>query len=99
MILNEGAVDGHRLLSPESVRQMTTNHLTASRRAVSLLLLEGQRWGFGGAVDVETIDPWNVPGRYGWVGGTGTKPTSRRLPARSPSCSRRWRRTIRSRPG
>jgi hypothetical protein len=22
--------------------------------------------------DVETIDPWNVPGRYGWVGGTGT---------------------------
>ena len=28
--------------------------------------------GFGGSVDVETIDPWNVPGRYGWVGGTGT---------------------------
>ena len=28
--------------------------------------------GFGGSVDVETIDPWNVPGRYGWVGGIGT---------------------------
>lgn len=25
-----------------------------------------------GRVDVEAIDPWNVPGRYGWVGGTGT---------------------------
>ena len=21
---------------------------------------------------IATIDPWNVPGRYGWVGGTGT---------------------------
>jgi CubicO group peptidase (beta-lactamase class C family) len=23
-------------------------------------------------VDIAGIDPWNVPGRYGWVGGTGT---------------------------
>ena len=23
-------------------------------------------------MDVAPIDPWNVPGRYGWVGGTGT---------------------------
>jgi CubicO group peptidase (beta-lactamase class C family) len=38
------------------------------------LFLEGQGWGFGfgGSVDVEAIDPWNVPGRYGWAGGTGT---------------------------
>ena len=36
------------------------------------LFLEGQGWGYGGAVDVDPIDPWNVPGRYGWVGGTGT---------------------------
>ena len=28
--------------------------------------------GFGGSVDIAVIDPWNVPGRYGWVGGTGT---------------------------
>jgi CubicO group peptidase (beta-lactamase class C family) len=34
--------------------------------------LEGQGWGFGGLVDVERTNPWNVPGRYGWVGGTGT---------------------------
>jgi len=26
MILGEGTVDGRRLLSPESLRQMTTNH-------------------------------------------------------------------------
>src|SRR5215813_328804 len=72
MILGEGTVDGHRLLSPASVRRMTTSHLTASQRAIGQLFLEGQGWGFGGAVDVETIDSWNVPGRYGWVGGTGT---------------------------
>jgi CubicO group peptidase (beta-lactamase class C family) len=26
----------------------------------------------GGAVDIAAVDEWNVPGRYGWVGGTGT---------------------------
>jgi CubicO group peptidase (beta-lactamase class C family) len=72
MILDGGTAGGRRLLSPEAVRQMTTNHLTASQRAIGQLFLEGQGWGFGGAVDVEAIDPWNVPGRYGWVGGTGT---------------------------
>ncbi|MFI6683882.1 serine hydrolase domain-containing protein [Streptomyces sp. NPDC050485] len=72
MLLAEGTVGGRRLLSPESVRQMTTDWLTPAQRAASTLFLEGQGWGFGGSVDVEAIDPWNVPGRYGWVGGTGT---------------------------
>ncbi|MBP2324660.1 CubicO group peptidase (beta-lactamase class C family) [Kibdelosporangium banguiense] len=64
--------DGGDLLSAESVRMMTTDHLTAAQRAGSTLFLEGQGWGFGGSVDVAAVDPWNVPGRYGWVGGTGT---------------------------
>jgi CubicO group peptidase (beta-lactamase class C family) len=72
MLLSGGTGGGRRLLSPESVRQMTTDHLTASQREASRLFLEGQGWGFGGSVDVAAIDPWNVPGRYGWVGGTGT---------------------------
>jgi CubicO group peptidase (beta-lactamase class C family) len=72
MLLADGNVGGRQLLSPSSVRQMTTDHLTRSQRDASRLFLEGQGWGFGGAVDVEAIDPWNVPGRYGWVGGTGT---------------------------
>jgi CubicO group peptidase (beta-lactamase class C family) len=72
MMLADGTVDGRWLLSPESVRQMTTNQLTQSQRDASGLFLEGQGWGFGGSVDVEGVDPWNVPGRYGWVGGTGT---------------------------
>lgn len=72
MLLGGGSVDGRRLLSAESVRQMTTDHLTAAQRKAAALFLEGQGWGFGGSVDVAAGDPWNVPGRYGWVGGTGT---------------------------
>lgn len=72
MLLGKGTVGGHRVLSPESVRQMTTDRLTQSQRDAGRLFLEGQGWGFGGSVDVEARDPWNVPGRYGWIGGTGT---------------------------
>ncbi|MFH8572409.1 serine hydrolase domain-containing protein [Streptomyces sp. NPDC017993] len=72
MLLAEGTTDGRRLLSPTSVRQMTTDQLTPSQRDAGALFLEGQGWGYGGSVDVAPVDPWNVPGRYGWVGGTGT---------------------------
>ncbi|MEP6525766.1 MAG: serine hydrolase [Nocardioidaceae bacterium] len=72
MLLADGTVDGRRLLSPESVRQMTSDHLTKPQRDASRLFLGGQGWGFGGSVDVAVDDPWNVLGRYGWIGGTGT---------------------------
>ncbi|WP_405666063.1 beta-lactamase family protein [Streptomyces sp. NBC_01527] len=72
MMLADGTFDGRRLLSPGSVRRMTTDHLTRAQREASGLFIEGQGWGFGGSVDVGTTNPWNVPGRYGWVGGTGT---------------------------
>jgi CubicO group peptidase (beta-lactamase class C family) len=72
MLLAEGAAGGRRLLSPGSVRQMTTDHLTQPQREASGLFLEGQGWGFGGSVDIAATVPGNVPGRYGWVGGTGT---------------------------
>jgi CubicO group peptidase (beta-lactamase class C family) len=68
----DGVVHGRRLLSAESVRRLTTNHLTEPQREANPLFLEGQGWGFGGSVDVAPNNPWNVPGRYGWVGGTGT---------------------------
>ncbi|MEV7152466.1 serine hydrolase domain-containing protein [Streptomyces sp. NPDC093084] len=80
LLLNAGsAPDGRRLLSATSVSRMTTNHLTASQRERAALFLEGQGWGYGGQVDVAPADPWNVPGRYGWVGGTGT--TAHLVPA------------------
>ncbi|MFF3954596.1 serine hydrolase domain-containing protein [Streptomyces sp. NPDC001890] len=68
----EGGSGGRRVLSRESVRLMTTDHLTRAQREHSTLFLEGQGWGYGGSVDIEAAEPWNVPGRYGWVGGTGT---------------------------
>ena len=49
---------------PDSVRLMTTDHLTQEQRDASTLFLEGAGWGFGGAVEPD--------GRYGWIGGTGT---------------------------
>jgi CubicO group peptidase (beta-lactamase class C family) len=64
--------DGDGLLSPASVRQMTTDHLTDAQRDVGALFLDGQGWGFGGSVDVNASGPGTIPGRYGWVGGTGT---------------------------
>lgn len=70
---------GGRLLSPTSVSRMTSNHLNTEQRKVGELFLEGQGWGYGGQVDVDALDPWNVPGRYGWVGGTGT--TAHVIPA------------------
>ena len=73
MLLAQGtAADGRRLLSADSVRLMTTDHTTPAQREFGTLFLDNQGWGFGGSVDIATIDPWNVPGRYGWVGGTGT---------------------------
>lgn len=64
--------DGGGVLSPASVRLMTTDHTTPRQREMAGFFLDGQGWGFGGGVDTSLIDPWNVVGRYGWVGGTGT---------------------------
>jgi CubicO group peptidase (beta-lactamase class C family) len=74
MLLASGDVPGagRRVLSPESVRLMTTDQLTPAERASATVFLEGQGWGYGGSVDVVAVDEWNVPGRYGWIGGTGT---------------------------
>ncbi|WP_432562734.1 serine hydrolase domain-containing protein [Kineococcus sp. SYSU DK003] len=54
-----------RVLSPESVRLMTTNHLGQGQRREGELFLQAEGWGFGGSVHPDT-------GRYGWVGGSGT---------------------------
>ncbi|MEU4564836.1 serine hydrolase domain-containing protein [Actinoplanes sp. NPDC023936] len=71
-LLNRGVHRGRRLLSAESVRRLTTNHLTAQQIAdAGAFPLSGQGWGYGMAVSV-TPDEISRPGRYGWDGGYGT---------------------------
>ncbi|MGL5810635.1 MAG: serine hydrolase domain-containing protein [Nocardioides sp.] len=72
MLLAEGDGPSGRLINEGSVRQMMSDQITPVHREMSGFFLDGQGWGFGGAVDTELLNPWNVPGRYGWVGGTGT---------------------------
>jgi CubicO group peptidase (beta-lactamase class C family) len=63
---------GGDVLPSELVAAMTTDQLTPAIRATNDVFLNGQSWGFGCGVDIEVCNAWNVPGRYGWVGGSGT---------------------------
>lgn len=63
---------GGDLLTDESVRLVMTDHTTPQQREMGGFFLDGQGWGLGGGVDTTVREPWNVVGRYGWVGGTGT---------------------------
>ena len=63
---------GGDVLPRQLVVATMTDQLTPSLRATNPVFLDGQSWGYGGSVDIEARNPWNVLGRYGWVGGTGT---------------------------
>jgi CubicO group peptidase (beta-lactamase class C family) len=72
MLLDGGSLDGVEVLPTASVEAMTSDRLTAEQRSEAGLYLAGQSWGYGGAVDVAPSEPWQAPGRYGWVGVSGT---------------------------
>jgi CubicO group peptidase (beta-lactamase class C family) len=72
VLLHGGRCGGAQVLSPGAVTAITTNHLRPEQCADGSMFLDGQGWGYGGGVDTHVRDPWNVVGRYGWVGGTGT---------------------------
>ncbi len=63
---------GADVLPRPLIADMITDQLTPAIRATDTVFLGGQSWGFGGSVDIAVTNPWNVIGRYGWVGGTGT---------------------------
>ena len=69
MLLAGGEHEGRRVLSADAVHLMTTSRVEAEP---GNLFPQGHGWGFGGSVDLAPTEPWNVTGRYGWVGGTGT---------------------------
>jgi CubicO group peptidase (beta-lactamase class C family) len=72
MLLDGGVHGGTRVLSAQSVHQMTHNHLTPEQIASGGMLLNGSGWGFGMAVTVAPDEISATPGRYGWTGGSGT---------------------------
>ncbi len=72
LLRNNGTHRGKRLLSAESVRLLTTNHLTAQQITTAGMLLEPKGWGYGMAVAADPDEVSAVPGRYGWYGGYGT---------------------------
>lgn len=63
---------GGEVLPQDLVAAMMTDQLNSAIRSTDTVFLDGQSWGYGGGVDVAVHNPWNVVGRYGWVGGTGT---------------------------
>jgi CubicO group peptidase (beta-lactamase class C family) len=76
MFVSAGIVDGVRLLEPETLALMTSNHLTESQRATSSQLSMGHGFGLGVAV---VLDPQKVDalpcgggkGSVGWPGAWG----------------------------
>lgn len=60
MLLNEGQLDGTRILRPETVRLMHTNQLGAG-----IQHLPGFRFGLGFRIDKDGV--------YGWGGAAGTR--------------------------
>jgi len=66
LLLGGGESGGVRLLSPESVAEMTRDHLTPAQKSApnaAFFFQSGGGWGYGMAAG---------PDRFGWVGGYGT---------------------------
>ena len=73
MLLGGGRYRGQTLLTPASVKAMTSNHLTASQRAgVEQILGRGRGWGYGMSVVTDTIPDQPPAGSFGWIGGFGS---------------------------
>lgn len=69
MLAAGGQAGATRVLSEPAVARMLT---PGSPSPSDDVFLAGQSWSLGGSVDVVERRPWEVRGRYGWAGGTGT---------------------------
>jgi CubicO group peptidase (beta-lactamase class C family) len=77
MLLAGGAHQDRRLLSAESVREMTRDQLTPAQKAASASaffpgFFDTHGWGYGVSVSTAPDAVSATPGRYGWFGGFGT---------------------------
>ncbi len=77
MLVAGGRHEGHQVLSPASVADMTTNHLSAEQRAAATPFLGvHDGWGYGMVAPASATGRLPLPWGYGWNGGTGTVWTS-----------------------
>lgn len=76
MLLNEGELDGTRLLKPETVALMTSNHLPEEIMPIGFGFIKrsGVGFGLGFAVRVEATsgEPQEAVGEYSWGGAAST---------------------------
>lgn len=73
IFIGAGAVEGVRMLRPETIALMTSNQLTESQRSKAAMLSSGHGFGLGLAVvlDPEKADPIICGGGVGSVGWPG----------------------------
>ncbi len=79
MLLNEGELDGKRIIAPATVKMMTTNHvpvelLTGKFGIGAAMMRPGFGYGYNGAVEFNPAEA-NLPdgrGTYQWDGAAGT---------------------------
>jgi CubicO group peptidase (beta-lactamase class C family) len=68
LFLEGGSVDGVRILKPETIQLMTSDHL--GELAPEPWKPRGLSWGLGAAVEQSAEQQAaGAPGKYGWVGG------------------------------
>lgn len=77
MLLNGGELDGVRVLSPQAVKQMTTNALPPDIRIYGgdeVGARAGTTFGLGFAIRTNPVGSWiaGAPGSFGWAGHWGT---------------------------
>lgn len=74
MLMHEGELEGHRILSAASVSRMVTDHIPESQKTDDSFFpgfWDNDGWGYGLSVTTSR-DDFGEEGRYGWSGGYGT---------------------------
>src|SRR5262245_456774 len=75
MLLKGGVHNGRRILSAQSVREMTRDQLTPEQKAAAQFFprhFETHGWGYGVGITTAPDEVSETPGRFGWMGGFGT---------------------------
>lgn len=75
MLLRGGDSPGGRVLSPESIRLMVTDHLDDEQRCAAKIDdgSDALGWGLGLGVRHRAEAAWPPAGSYGWDGGLGSR--------------------------